>query len=276
MKALRPVTPVSILASRLSLLERRANEGGLSPEELGDELSLCRRLAGGMDPYVESLSTKPSPDLDSLDYQTRLVDWEREFSRGSTSLQLESEMVSGRLEGQFLRMLVEIVRPQRILEIGMFTGYSALAMAEGLSANGSILACEIDSFAAELARKCFDDSPVGDRIKIAVGPAEETLARLADESATFEFVFLDADKPGYSRYYDLIMDHGLLAEHGVLAVDNTLLQGEPFAREDMMSDNARAIDEFNRKVANDKRTEQVIVPLRDGVTLVRRLKDSAN
>ncbi len=178
-------------------------------------------------------------------------------------------MLSGHVEGRFLAFLVHATRAQRVLEIGMFTGYSALAMAEALPADGSLVACEIDRATAMLARDCLDASPAGQRVEIVVGPAETTLADLAAAGERFDLVFIDADKTGYAGYLDALLDGHLLADGGVICVDNTLLQGEPWVGEPGVS--GAAIADFNRRVAADPRLEQVVVPLRDGVTLIRRV-----
>ncbi len=182
-------------------------------------------------------------------------------------------MLSGHVEGAFLRMLVHISRSQQVLEIGMFTGYAALAMAEALPRGGRVVACELDPDVAALAQECFAASPVGDRVRVEVGPARETLARLARDGETFDLVFLDADKPGYAGYLDQLLDDGLLARDGLLCVDNTLLQGEPWAggAGGPRSVNGVAVADFNDRLRGDPRVEQVVLPLRDGVTLVRRV-----
>lgn len=184
---------------------------------------------------------------------------------------LEQEMLSGHVEGQALKFLVHMTGATRVLEIGMFTGYSALAMAEALSDGGEVVACEVDQFVADFARSCFAESPVGHRVVVEVGPAIETLARLDGTSPPFDLVFIDADKTGYLDYYRALMDGDLLAEGAVIAVDNTLLQGTPYASGPGRTDNGDAVDRFNEFVAEDPRVEQVVLPLRDGVTLIRRV-----
>jgi caffeoyl-CoA O-methyltransferase len=153
-----------------------------------------------------------------------------------------------------------------VLEIGMFTGYSALAMAEALPPDGRLVACELDPFAADLARECFRASPAGERIDVRVGPAAETLAALAGQR--FDLVFLDADKAGYPGYLDTVLSTDLLADGGTICVDTTLMQGQPWTGS--RTANGEAIAAFNRTVAEDPRVEQVLVPLRDGITVIRR------
>jgi caffeoyl-CoA O-methyltransferase len=157
-----------------------------------------------------------------------------------------------------------------VLDVGMFTGYSALAMAEALPDGGRVVACEIDADVAEFAARCFRASACGDRIDVRVGPASETLAELAADGEPFDLVFIDADKGGYPGYLGAVLDHGLLAPHGLICVDNTLMQGQPWTS-DRPPPNGAAIAAFNEAVTADPRVEQVIIPLRDGVTLIRRV-----
>lgn len=258
----RPVTPTTILARELDqIADLLASD--IAPE-LRARLLRARDLAAGLDPYVEQATSPESPALAELARRTQAADWSsRETISGSGPL--EQEMLSGQVEGRFLAFLVRMTRARRVLEIGMFTGYSALAMAEALPAGGEVVACEVDPDVADLARDCFAGSPAGDAISIEVGPALQTLHRL---TGTFDLVFVDADKTGYLDYVRHLLDSDLLADGAVIAVDNTLLQGQPWA--DDPTPNGAAVDAFNRAIADDPRVEQVLVPLRDGVTLIRR------
>jgi caffeoyl-CoA O-methyltransferase len=254
----RPVTPVGIAAELLDLVVERLD--GVPDDVLAD-LARARDLVSGLDEYAAWCTTPASPDLALLESRTRAHAWD-----GG----LEQEMLSGHVEGAFLRMLVAITRARRVLEVGMFTGYSALAMAEALPADGRLVACEVDADAAAVAQEAFGESEAGSRIEIRLGDATYTLRALAAAGEEFDLVFVDADKAGYAGYLDVLLDEGLLANDGLLVVDNTLLQGEPYAVP-TLSDNGAAIAAFNAKVAADERLEQVLVPLRDGVTLARRV-----
>jgi len=154
----------------------------------------------------------------------------------------------------------------------MFTGYSALAMAEALPDDGVVVACEIDPDVARFAQECFDQSPAGRRITIEVGPAVDSLRRLAASpgAAQFDFVFVDADKAGYLDYVDVLLSGDLLAPRAVIAVDNTLMQGQPYGDTELTA-NGAAIASFNAALTYDPRVEQVLIPLRDGLTLIRRV-----
>ena len=265
-RSLRPVTPVGLLVERLeeiAVLTRGADE--LVRERVRE----ARALAGGLDPYLAACTTPESPDLADLARRTL------SFAFPDAGA-LEAEMLSGHVEGQLLQVLVRATRARRVLEVGMFTGYSALAMAEGLPADGVLVACEIDPDVAAFAAERLAESVHGAKVDIRVGPALETLHALAAEGTTYDLVFVDADKPGYSAYLDVVLgegtDGGLLAPHGLVCVDNTLMQGAAYGA-GPATDNGRAIADFNAKVAADPRVQQVLVPLRDGVTLITRVPD---
>ncbi|MFM9161075.1 MAG: O-methyltransferase, partial [Dolichospermum sp.] len=227
-------------------------------------------LASGIDPYLDQHTTNESPALAALAQKTASEDWSQRFSDGETVRQLEQEMLSGHIEGQTLKMFVSMTKAKRILEIGMFTGYSALAMAEALPADGDIIACEVDDYVAEFAKKCFQTSPHGGKISVKVAPALQTLQELANAGETFDLVFIDADKKEYVDYFNLLLDTELLAENGFICVDNTLLQGQPYLAPAKRTANGEAIAQFNQIVAADPRVEQVILPLRDGLTIIKR------
>lgn len=262
-----PVTPTTILAEELSEITRLLEAVPDLDPLLAERMERARDLARGLDPYLESCATRESPALAALAGRTRELDWgSRPLVSGSGPL--EQEMLSGHVEGQMLKFLVHMTRARRVLDIGMFTGYSALAMAEGLPDGGEVVACEVDPFVADVARQSFSESTAGARITVEVGPALETLRRLEGQ---FDLVFIDADKTGYLDYFYFLMHSDLLTPHAVIAVDNTLLQGQPYGPSATCTTNGRAIAEFNRAVADDPRVEQVILPVRDGVSLIRRV-----
>ncbi|GAA1904428.1 hypothetical protein GCM10009737_01410 [Nocardioides lentus] len=263
---LRPVTPAGILAERLGDLVGRAEAGEDAASLLAD-LTRAHELAAGLEPYVAASTSPESDALAALAARTREARW-------ADDSPLEAEMLSGHVEGRLLRALVRATGATRVLEVGMFTGYSALAMAEALDEGGTVVACELDPGVASFAQECFDASPAGARIDVRVGPAAETLAGLAAEGASYDLVFVDADKTGYADYVRLVLDTPLLAPGGLLALDNTLLQGEPYGV-GPLSDNGRAIADVNRSLADDDRVEQVLLPLRDGVTLVQWARPGA-
>lgn len=268
-KPARPVTPLGILVQKLEEIVHTAAHSSVSAALMTD-LQQALALAAGLDPYLEACTTPESPDLAALARKTAIEDWSQHFSDGETVRQLEQEMLSGHIEGQTLKMFVSMTQTKRILEIGLFTGYSALAMAEALPEDGQLVACEVDQYVADFARACFETSPHGHKIRVIVAPALETLKALAHEQACFDLVFVDADKREYVDYFHLLLDQNLLAPGGLICVDNTLLQGQPYLPPDQQTTNGAAIAQFNQTVADDPRVEQVLLPLRDGLTLIRR------
>ena len=264
----RPVTPASILASNLDELTRRLEGDGVDAVSMSRLREICE-LAEGLDPYLSRWTTPESADLQRLSDRTQAQDW-RGRSPGIAAGQLEQEMLSGHVEGQLLKMLVHATRATRVLEIGMFTGYSALAMAEALPPDGHVIACEIDADVAAFAQRCFDDSGSGAKVAVHVAPALDTLEDLAKAGDCFDLVFIDADKAGYADYLNALLDNGLVLPHGLICIDNTLMQGQPWLS-GKPSPNGAAIAEFNQRVAADPRVEQVIIPLRDGLTLIHQV-----
>ena len=265
----RPVTPLGILAEQLERAVKLIEKADIPPE-IAETVRQAYQLASGLDPYLETCTTSESEALAKLAEKTQKEPWNLRFSDGETVRQLEQEMLSGHIEGQTLKLFVKMMNAKRVLEVGMFTGYSALAMAEALPDGGEIVACEVDEYVAKFARDCFDASPDGNKIKIEVAPALETMKKLADAGESFDLVFIDADKKEYVDYFNLLLDGNLLAENGVICVDNSLLQGQPYLPENQRTPNGQAIAEFNQVVANDSRVEQVLLPLRDGLTVIRR------
>lgn len=173
------------------------------------------------------------------------------------------QMVVGPLEAAFLKVMAQVVGARHILEIGMFTGYSALSMAEVLPDDGRILTCEIDEKTAALARKYFTRSPHGRKIEVRMGPALETLAGL---QGPFDLVFIDADKVNYVNYYRRALE--LLAPQGVVLIDNVLWNGDVVVQPPP-DESTAAIQALNDLVASDPRVSAVLLTIRDGVLLIR-------
>ncbi len=173
-------------------------------------------------------------------------------------------MMVGPLEGRYLEMLVFALGARRVLEVGTFGGYSALAMAAALPDGGRITTCEINEVHAEFARRHIAASPYADRIEVVVGPAAETVARL---DGPFDFVFIDADKTGYPGYFEAVLPK--LSDRALVAIDNTLWSGRILDPDDTSPDTV-ALRRFNDDLARDPRVVVVQTTVRDGVTLVRR------
>ncbi|MDP1770423.1 MAG: class I SAM-dependent methyltransferase [Nitrospirota bacterium] len=184
--------------------------------------------------------------------------------RDETQRRMESpQMIVGPLEGAFLKMMTQLVGARRVLEIGMFTGYSALCFAEALPADGAVITCEVDEASAALARQYFTRSPVGKKIEIRMGPALDTMREL---TGPFDLIFIDADKVNYLNYYRRALD--LLSPTGVILIDNVLWDGDVL-KQPPPDEKTAAIQELNRTVSNDPRVSAVLVTIRDGVLVVR-------
>jgi caffeoyl-CoA O-methyltransferase len=168
-------------------------------------------------------------------------------------------MMVGILEGAFLNFLVYLTRAKRVLEVGTFTGWSSIAMARALPPGGSIVTCDVNEETTAVARRYAEEAGVADRIEFRVGPGVETIATL---EGPFDLAFIDADKEGYVDYYEAILPK--LAAGGTIAADNTLFGS------DADGPIGHAIAAFNEHVLHDDRVEAVLLPLREGVTLIRR------
>ncbi len=173
------------------------------------------------------------------------------------------QMIVGPLEGAFLKMMTQLVQATRVLEIGMFTGYSALCFAEGLPVEGTVVTCEIDEESAALARQYFARSPIGKKIEVRMGPALDTMRHL---TGPFDLIFIDADKINYVNYYRRALD--LVSPRGLILIDNVLWDGDVLKRPPPDEQTA-TIQELNRVVATDPRVTAVLVTVRDGILVIR-------
>jgi predicted O-methyltransferase YrrM len=174
--------------------------------------------------------------------------------------QSDHVMMVGAVEGAFLNFLVYLTRARRVLEVGTFTGWSSIAMARALPPDGSLVTCDVNDETTAVARRYAEEAGVADRIDFRVGPGVETLATL---DGPFDLAFVDADKESYVDYYEAILPK--LARDGLIAADNTLFgSGGP------NDEITEAISAFNEHVLHDDRVEAVLLPIRDGLTLIRR------
>jgi len=173
------------------------------------------------------------------------------------------QMMVGRIEGRFLGTLVRSLRARRVLELGTFTGYSSISMALAMPPGGRVITCDVNEETTAIARRYAEEAGVADRIDYKLGPALETIAGL---DGPFDLVFIDADKPNYVNYFDATVP--LLAEGGLMIVDNTLWSGKVVEDDD--DENTRAIRELNDRVLADARVENVLLSVRDGMNLVWR------
>ena len=178
---------------------------------------------------------------------------------------LHGRMASGHLQGRLLKMLVRMVRPERILEVGTFSGYSAICMAEGLGDGGMVYTYEIDDELEDFTRPWIEGSSVADKIRFIIGDAVKEAPRLGVE---FDMVFLDGDKRTYIEAYEMALK--VLRPGGFILADNTLWDGHVLEKPRPSDRQTAGIEAFNDHVAADGRVEKVILPLRDGLTLIRK------
>ncbi|CAE8581721.1 unnamed protein product [Polarella glacialis] len=279
------VTPTDLMISTLTKSQNMAAVGEVV------------RMLDGVDGMVVKYSTQPSEALRNISVQTAKTNpnWAEMEKKGATSKLLEAgrdgesfcnvgfcfhfpdyscplliaEMISGQAEGQLLQLLVKFGRVKKVLDIGTFTGYSSLAMAEALPEDGRVVTLERQEEAAKMAAENWASSPHVGKIESRVGEAQALLQALASQGESFDLVFLDVDKPGYFALYQTLMETGLLRVGGLLAVDNTMYKGEELTRE-QLSVNGEGARALNAGLLADDRVLQVMLPLRDGLTLAFR------
>lgn len=174
-------------------------------------------------------------------------------------------MLSGHLQGQLLKMFTLMIRPKRILEIGTYTGYSALCFADGLIEGAELHTIDINEELETIVRKYFEQSSTKGKIHFHIGNAIEIIKTI---NGDFDLVFIDADKDNYSNYFDLVIDR--VPTGGFIIADNVLWSGKVLMNESKMDKDTRAIHEFNKKVFNDERVESILLPVRDGLMVLRR------
>ena len=179
---------------------------------------------------------------------------------------LHGDMLSGHLQGRMLKMFTQMIQPQKILEIGTFVGYSTLCFAEALSDDAEIHTIEINDELEDIIRANFAKSQYNDQIKLYIGDAVDVMPQF--EPMSFDLVFIDADKKKYREYYELILP--TVRPGGFIIVDNTLWYGKVVAEVKSNDWSTQAILDFNEVIAHDNRIEKVILPVRDGLTIIRK------
>ncbi|WP_395767986.1 O-methyltransferase [Aquirufa sp.] len=200
--------------------------------------------------YARLFSDAPSNLLQSLDRETH-------------AQILQPRMLSGHLQGRYLSMISKLISPKLIVEIGTFTGYSALCLAEGLQPNGRLISIDINEELETFTRSFFDQSPFAKQIDYRIADAQQELAHI---DGPIDLVFIDADKRNYANYFDLIIDK--MRPGGLILVDNVLWSGkivDPTARDK----STNALRDFNQKCKDDSRVEKMLLPLRDGLYMLR-------
>jgi caffeoyl-CoA O-methyltransferase len=207
---------------------------------------MARYIADEIEAYAERYTSARADFFDRLGEETRAT-------------QTAPGMMVGPIEGAFLSFLVFMTNAKRVLELGTFTGWSSIEMARALPPDGKIFTCDVNEETTAVARRYAEEAGVADRIDYRPGPASETLATL---DGPFDLVFIDADKGGYVDYYEAVLPK--LSPRGVIAADNTLFGA------DGDGETSQAISRFNEHVVHDDRVEAVLLPFREGVTLIRR------
>ena len=192
----------------------------------------------------------------------------RLVNRDTHVYNLRPRMCSGHLQGKLLKMFVRMIRPRRVLELGTFTGYSALAMAEGLAEDAELHTVEIDDELEDFICEHFDASPRREQIHLHIGDAAMVVPQLGGQ---FDLVFIDANKRNYCDYYHLVMP--LVPVGGFIIADNTLWDGKVANLPQKIDSQTAGILAFNDPVANDDRVEKVIIPIRDGLTVIHKIKN---
>lgn len=208
-------------------------------------------LPEAIERYVE-LHTKPEPEL------------LKQLSRETWQKVINPRMLSGHLQGRVLKMLVQMMRAKTILEIGTYTGYSALCMAEGLPSDGRLITIDVNDELQWIQDKYFSLSPDGHKIERRFGPALELIPTLTPD---FDLVFIDADKENYLHYYEMLMQR--LKPGAILLIDNVLWSGKVLLEPHPNDIETQVMKELNRHVTEDSRVENVLLPIRDGLMAVR-------
>ena len=207
--------------------------------------------------------TDPDVERYAIEHTTPFPAFMQAVAQHTRAEMQAPEMLAGELQGRFLEFLTFALKPRGVLELGTYSGYSALAMAAGMPAGGVVITCESDPAHAEVARRNIAGSPYESMIDVREGPALDTIAEL---SGPFDLIFIDADKVNYPSYYEACLP--LLDPGGLMVLDNMLREGEvlnPAGRDE----GTRVLAELNDRIAADPRVVQLLLPLRDGVMLVR-------
>ncbi len=201
-----------------------------------------------LEQYIEDFTSEESQALKDLDRNTHLSE-------------LRPRMLSGKVQGRFLSLMSKIIQADRILEIGTFTGYSAICLAEGLKENGQLITIDISEERANFVQNAIESAGYQDKIVCKIGLAEEIIPQINE---VFDIVFIDADKINYSLYFDLVIDK--LRPGGIILADNVLWSGKVI--EEVSDKDTLALQAFNQKIQQDNRVENVILSIRDGITLI--------
>ena len=224
-------------------------------------------MSGKLDDYLSDTTTPPTDALSQMIDSTMAQDWEGLHASGKTQYKYNSNFCAGTFEAQFVATLCQLVSAKQVLEIGMFTGTTAAAMAQAIPDDGLVTTCEIEPWLKSFGEDHFKKAKLDHKIKVELGSAHDTLPKLAKQGKVFDLIFLDAEKVGYAAYFDAVLDLGLLAPTGAFIVDNTLFKGHVYT-DHSADDMTSALKDFNMKVKNDPRVDVIILPVRDGVSVI--------
>ena len=203
--------------------------------------------------YISDISQSESPIL-------------KELNRYTNSKVILPRMLSGHVQGRFLSMISKLVNPEIIVEVGTYTGYSCLCLAEGLKKNGKIITIEKDEEFASIAKKFFDRSKYREKISLLIKDATKAIENISEK---IDLAFIDADKVNYTKYYNMLFPKVKIG--GLIVADNVLWSGK--VTEDVSDNETQSIKNFNSKVKNDERVENLIVGIRDGIMVCQKIKD---
>lgn len=179
---------------------------------------------------------------------------------------MQPRMLSGHLQGRFLSMISHMIQPACILEIGTYTGYSAICLAEGLKPDGKLITIDVNPELEHVVRNHIHQAGMDNKIQFIIGDAFQVIRTLSN---TFDLVFIDADKPNYAKYYDLVIDQ--VRPGGFIVADNVLWSGKVIDEKELSKDkDTQLLDAFNKKIQQDDRVENMLLPLRDGLMLIRK------
>ncbi|MCX6297393.1 MAG: O-methyltransferase [Bacteroidetes bacterium] len=201
----------------------------------------------------------------ALAYSQEETDVLKKLNRETHAKVIAPRMLSGHMQGNLLSMLSKMIQPEKILEIGTYTGYSAICLAQGLQENGKLHTIDINDELEKMTRTFIDEAGLTEKINVYIGNAMDIIPSINE---LFDLVFIDADKKNYSAYYDLVFDK--VRPGGFIIADNVLWSGKVIDNENIMDSDTKAIHDYNKKIHNDPRVEHMLLPVRDGLMIARK------